>query len=159
MRTLAIDFGSRNVGLALSDEHGKIAFPHGVVSNDSSLEETITSLIRQKKVERIVVGESRDFLGNPNPIMKKAKQFADSLADRTKLNVEYEPEALTTVQALKARMGNAKPTAAKPHRRESVLAGGGHFDDTAATFILQHYLERKRNEDQKLQGHERHAIN
>lgn len=158
MRTLGIDFGSRNVGLSLSDEHGKIAFPHGVVTNDSSLEDTLTTLIRQKKVQRIVVGESRDFLGNPNPIMKKAKQFADSLADRTKLTVEYEPEVLTTVQALKARMGNEKPVA-KPHRKESVLSGGGHFDDTAATFILQHYLERKRNEDQKLQSHERHAIN
>lgn len=157
MRTIGIDYGTRNVGLSLSDEDGKIAFPHGIVSNDSSLEDSLVTLIRQKKVERIVVGDSRDFLGKPNPVMKKAKQFAENLRDRTGLPVEYEPEALTTIQALKARMQPEKPVA-KPHRSESVLSAG-HMDDTAATFILQHYLERKRNESSNMGSHERHSIN
>jgi putative holliday junction resolvase len=144
MRTIGIDFGTRNVGVAISDERGKIAFPHGVMANDSALEDTLVSLIRQKKVERIVMGESKNFAGNPNPILQKAKRFAELLRDRTGLELEYESEGLSTVQALKSKMKIEKPVA-NPRRTSSPL-NTPHMDDAAATIILQHYLERKRNE-------------
>src|SRR3989338_9086055 len=74
MRYLGIDFGSKRVGLALSDESGTLAFPYSVVKNDKALLSEIERIVREQKVKLIVMGESRDFKGRDNPIAKQAAE-------------------------------------------------------------------------------------
>ena len=56
MRKMGIDYGTKRVGIALTDDKGLMAFPHGVVANDEQLNETLLSLIKDKTVTEIVIG-------------------------------------------------------------------------------------------------------
>ncbi|MFZ1988109.1 MAG: Holliday junction resolvase RuvX, partial [Minisyncoccia bacterium] len=73
MRYIGIDYGTKKVGLALSDEAGTMGFPHGIIPNTPRLLETIVTLIKEKKVEAVVMGESKDFSGKDNPIAQDAR--------------------------------------------------------------------------------------
>jgi putative holliday junction resolvase len=133
MRYLGIDFGTKKVGLALSDEAGAMGFPLAVIPNDERLVSTILSLIEERGVEGIVIGESKDFSGEENPVATEARAFGDLLEDETGLSVDYEPEALSTQEA----------------RRD--IEGGrtefGHVDARAASLILTSYLSRHGRQD------------
>lgn len=124
MRYLGIDYGTKKVGLALSDEMGSMAFPESVVPNTKELLNTVTALCRERGVETIVVGESRDYTGAENPVHSAARSFAKELAAATGLPVWFEPEFMTSVQA-------------------RVLQGdGGMIDASAAAIMLQSFLDR-----------------
>jgi len=129
MRYLGIDYGTKKVGLALSDEAGTMGFPFEIIPNDHALSDALSLLIETKKVEAIVIGESRDFAGNPNPVANAARALGDELAERTGAAVHYEPEMLTTQEA----------------RRdfEGARTNHGNVDASAAALILTSYLSRK----------------
>lgn len=129
MRHLGIDFGTKKVGIALSDEGGNMGFPHSIIPNDSKLFETLTSLIKEEGVEVVVMGESLNFSGEENPVAKEAKTFAQKLAS-TGVNVVFEPEMLTTQEARRDFEG------ARTH---------GDVDSSAAALILTSYLGRHGN--------------
>ena len=61
MRTLGIDFGSKRIGIALSDEGGEFALPYGVIENNEHVVREIRELCMLNNVVAIVVGESKDF--------------------------------------------------------------------------------------------------
>ena len=122
MRFLGIDYGSRRVGVAVSDEEGRIAFPDCVFDNGVSLVEDIASLCSERNVKKIVVGESLDLSGKPNAIMSDIEKFAHALGARTGLPVFFEPEFFTSVQARKA-------------------SGEHVVDASAAAIILQSFLD------------------
>lgn len=127
MRHLGIDFGTKKVGIALSDEAGTMGFPKGVLPNDNLLLDVVAKLIADERVERIVMGESRDYSGNENSVMKDARAFAAALTERTGVPVAYELEMLTTQEARRDFEGvhNAK---------------SGNVDASAAAIILTSYL-------------------
>jgi len=68
MRYLGIDYGTKRVGLALSDEDGRMAFPESVVPNTRKLLATVAKLCTLRGVEEVVIGESRDYKGNENAV-------------------------------------------------------------------------------------------
>ena len=98
MRILGIDYGSKNIGVALSDERGEWAFPHSVLPNDKETIVEILKLVKENGAKEIVIGESKDFKGKANEIMAAAKDFAESFA-AAGLTVHFEPEYLTSHQA------------------------------------------------------------
>ncbi len=59
-RVMSIDFGSKRIGVALSDEAGKIAFPHSIVSNNGKELEEVSKIAMVNSVKVIVVGESKN---------------------------------------------------------------------------------------------------
>jgi putative holliday junction resolvase len=128
MRYMGIDYGTRKVGLAFSDEAGTMGFPFDIVPNDSHLSDALSLLIETQNIGAVVIGESRDFSGNLNPVANPARALGDELTCRTGVPVHYEPELLTTQQA----------------RRdfEGVHTHGGDVDASAAALILTGYLER-----------------
>ena len=63
MRFIGIDYGTKRVGVAVSDEEGKIAFPHVVLANDENLVTALAALCRERGVSENVVGDSREFSG------------------------------------------------------------------------------------------------
>jgi putative holliday junction resolvase len=134
MRYLGIDFGSKRVGLALSDEAGVMGFPHSILSNSPRLIDEVCALISKERVGAVVVGESRDLSGADNPIAADARAFGARIAERTGVPVAYESEVFTSEEARQVHHKEEKSRA--PQKRE-------HIDDSAAAIILTSYLSRK----------------
>lgn len=126
MRTLGIDYGTKKIGLALSDEEGDFAFPLVVVPNDAKALPTIAHICADKGVAQLVIGRSLNYKREENPVMARVKNFADSLTELTDLPIAYEEEVLTTQQAMRETGKNAET------------------DASAAAIILRTYLERAR---------------
>lgn len=123
MRHLGIDFGEKRVGIALSDEDGKIAFPSAVLTNDENLLKNIVDLCMKNAVETVVMGESRNYQGQINPIMWKIDSFRKQL-ETIGFQVIFEPEFLTSKQA------------------SQITGENKMLDASAAALILQSYLNR-----------------
>ena len=127
MRILGIDYGSKRVGLAMSDPSGAFAQPYSVVKNSKSLIAEIKTIILEEGVSEIVLGESKNFKGQDNTVMEKIREFKTALEKETELSVVFEPEFLSSHQA--------------------AYFQGKHdlLDASAAAIILQSYLDRKKN--------------
>lgn len=124
MKIIGIDYGEKRVGMAISDDSGKMAFPFSVLENNDKLLGKIKDIIERENVKKIVVGESKDFSGKPNMIMKDIEMFINSLESQIDLNVVLEPEFLTS------------------HQAERYTGKNSMHDASAAAIILQSYLDR-----------------
>ena len=133
MRYLGIDYGSKRIGLALSDEAGTMGFPHAIVPNTPRLVVEICSLIEREGVGAVVIGESRNLSGHDNPIAEAARVFGDSVARISQKPIFYESEVFTSAEARRAPEKEIKSRAVK--RR-------GAIDNSAAALILTSYLSR-----------------
>ena len=125
-RLLGIDYGTKRVGVAFSDESGQMAFPLTVFPNDKNLLKNIIAVIAEKKVAEIVIGHSLDKEGEPNKIHDKVEALMLDLTLETGLPIHLEPELYTTQAALRLQGRNAMTDAA------------------AATLILDNYLVRNK---------------
>lgn len=125
MRHLGIDYGTRRVGVAISDEAGEFALPFSVLPNDKKLLTATVAICREKNIGAIVVGESKNFSGEDNPLQEKINQFKKELEKTTGLLVELEPEFFTSVEAARLQPKNAK------------------LDASAAALILKSFLDKK----------------
>ncbi len=132
MKYLGIDYGSRRVGIALSDDEGVLAFPRDIFVNDKKLLEKIAQLCDRENVSEVVIGESLDSQGKPNLIMKKVVPFREKLKKELSLPMHFEPEFMTSHHAA---IGEKKGEFNK-----------GNLDSGAAALILQRFLD-KRNEN------------
>lgn len=137
MKYLGIDFGSKKVGLALSDDAGQMGFPHDVVPNSAKLSDHICALVAEKEVGAVVIGDSRNFKDVPNPIAVHAKSLGDTLARRCGIPVFYEAEILTTAEA--ARLPEKPKKTRAPKARVPV-------DASAAALILTSFLSKHTHE-------------
>lgn len=126
MRLLGIDYGTKKIGLALSDEGGNIAGPREVIPVKGALE-TIAKLCQEESVGLIIIGESVDTKGVDNPIMPEIRGFADKLGKQTKLEIKFEPEYFSSLQV------------AKTFGRDKTI------DARAAAIILQSYIDKSKN--------------
>ena len=124
MKYLGFDFGSKIVGFSVSDDTGKMAFPHSVILNSGKLLEEVQKIEDIEKVEAIVIGESKNFKGEPNKIMLAIENFKKELEERLKIKVWFEPEFMTSQQA------------------KHIQGETGLHDASAATIILQSYLDK-----------------
>jgi putative Holliday junction resolvase len=125
-RIIGIDYGSKRVGVALSDENRKFALPLSVIENDAMLLEKIQKIALDNEVKEMVMGESRDFNGKPNDILMDSIDFKEKL-ETSGYTVHFEPEFLTSVQA------------------ERFQGKTDMLDASAAALILQSYLDRGNN--------------
>jgi|SRR3989344_1403324 len=126
MRYLGIDFGTKRVGIATSDDSGTMAFPLEVLDNTEDLLEKIAKIAENKKIEEIVVGESKDFSGKDNEVMGEIKFFVERLKEKLHLPIRFHPEFLTSAEA------------------ERLQGKNDMLDASAAALILKSYLERKK---------------
>lgn len=122
MRLMAIDYGEKRVGIASTDETGRFALPRAVWPNDETLVDKILKLKDEEKVERIIMGESRNLDGSANPIQKEIERLKGELEGRG-VEVISHPEIFTTVEARRLQ-GETKMT-----------------DASAAALILKSYLD------------------
>ena len=136
-RILAIDYGDRRVGLAVSDPSGTIASPAGFIERRRGKRPPIAEMIRrgtELEVQGFVVGLPLDEQGEDTPRAVEARHVAAELEKRTGLPVRLVDERFTTAAALRAirEMGG------------STRGRKGDVDAMAATVLLQHALSLPR---------------
>ena len=136
-RTLAIDYGERRVGLALSDELGIIASGIGTVDNDPSLLSRLLSLLAERGVARIVIGLPLSLKGTEGDIARAVRVFAEQLGAAASLPVQLIDERFTSSLAEQTirDMG-----VGKKKRRDK-----GKIDEIAAVILLQGFLDSEHN--------------
>jgi len=100
MRLMGIDYGSKRVGVALSDEAGQMAFPYTVLKNSPTLLKELETLINEKRVGKIVIGHSLDKDQKPNKIHQSVEELITDLTLSTGLPIFLEAEQFTTQAAL-----------------------------------------------------------
>ena len=137
MRYLGVDYGSKKIGLALSDEGGAMGFPHTIVHNTPRLVDELCALTAKENVGAVVIGESRSLAGGENPIAKDARALGDALTARAGIPVFYESEVFTTAEARRAPEKERKSRSPKVHAR---------VDASAAALILTSYLSRTKHD-------------
>ncbi len=137
MRYLGVDYGSRKIGLALSDEAGSMGFPHAIIPNTPRLVDELGALIAKENVGAVVIGESRNLAGGENPIAQDARALGALITERTGVPVFFESEVFTTALARRAPEKEGKSRA--PKTRTDV-------DASAAALILTSYLSRTEHE-------------
>lgn len=132
-RWLAIDWGERRIGLALSDPTGTIASPAGHIVRRPGKRPPIAEILRRAEAEGVagfVVGLPLDGEGNDTARATEVRAVAAEIERRTGLPVELVDERFTTAAALRAvrEMGG------------STKDRKGDVDALAATVLLQHAL-------------------
>lgn len=140
MRIMGLDFGSKTVGVAISDSLLITAQGIEIIERkeENKLRKTlarIEELIVEYEVEEIVLGLPKNMNDSLGSRAELSMEFKDKLERRTGLTVTMWDERLTTVAADKAMM---EAGIRREHRKE-------HVDKIAACFILQGYLDYKKN--------------
>lgn len=125
MKLLGIDYGTKRIGVAISDENATLAFPKMIILNDINALKHLGEILEKENISEIVVGESEDFSGKLNPISEKIEIFISELKDKFKLPIHKQKEFWTSVEARRFQ------------------GSGKAVDASAAALILQRYLDKK----------------
>ena len=125
---MGIDYGTKRIGVALSDEAGRFALPRSVMPNSPALRHGLADEIGKaasaNAVKEIVIGESKDYRGKANAILADSLELKKELEARGFI-VHLEPEFMTSAQA------------------ERLQGKNDMHDASAAALILQAYLDKK----------------
>ncbi len=133
MRILALDHGTRRIGVAVSDEMKMIASPLEYIPAEPFADflARLREILREKEIELILIGMPRNMDGSYGPAALKVQEFVAVLKDAVAVPVKTLDERLTTVQAQKFLIqGNVR----RDKRKEKV-------DKTAAAILLQSHLD------------------
>jgi len=133
-RILALDYGRKRIGLAVSDELRLTARPLDILTRKNRAEDLrrLREICREQGVARIIVGHPVHITGETGEMAEEAARFAGRLRKELGIEVELLDERLTTweadqtVRSTRARAGNRAP-----------------IDDVAAAILLREYLERQ----------------
>lgn len=140
MRTLAIDFGARRVGLALSDEGGKFASPFDVlnITSPEQARAEVLAVIRKEGVQRVVVGLPLNMDDSIGPAARNTIAWAKTVGAEAGLPVTFVDERLSSFAAeqglIERKRGGEKIT--RKQRKQQL-------DALAASGFLQEFLDGK----------------
>lgn len=131
---LALDLGRARIGVAISDELQLLAHPLETIHADEQATPRLTQIIREKKIDHVVVGIPRQMNGKIGVAATEALRFVEKLRTILPCPVVTWDERLTTVAAHRALREAGKKT------RDT----RAYVDQVAAQMILQGYLDRQR---------------
>ncbi len=134
MKYLGIDYGTKRVGLALSDETGTIARPFLVIKNSNNLVSDIEKIIQNEQIGTIVIGGSEG-----NKIETDINEFIGQLTLTTMLPIEKITEAFTSYEAhdREGKESRNDRQTKKPEKPDNL-------DARAAAIILERFLNKKK---------------
>ena len=144
---LAIDYGKKRLGLALSDELGMTSHPHATWNRVNRRRDLarLRELAHQKKVGRIVVGLPLHLDGTPSEMSEEAKSFGARVSKALGLPVELMDERLSSWEARQSlAAANSNERARRNSTEGSDRSRKTPLDEIAAAIILQDYLDRAR---------------
>jgi putative Holliday junction resolvase len=128
MKILGIDYGTKNIGIAVSDDEARVAFPKQVMVNDANFVEKLRQLIKSEEIKKVVIGDSKNYKMEDNEIMTEVYDLKQIIEQTMEIDVELHSEVLTSMQAEKM-MGEKNDM----------------IDASAAAIILQSYLDLQNN--------------
>jgi putative Holliday junction resolvase len=134
-RILAVDWGERRIGLAISDPLGMIASPAGFIERRAGKRPPISKVIEKAKeleATSFVLGLPLDGNGDDTPRAVEVRAIAAEIGKRTGMGVELVDERYTTAAARRA----VREMGGRPQDRR------GDIDALSATVLLQHVLGR-----------------
>jgi putative holliday junction resolvase len=137
---LALDLGRVRIGVAISDELQSLAHPLETIPRDRQATSRLAQIIRDKKVDHVVVGIPRQMNGQIGAAATEALRFVEKLRAILPCPVVTWDERLTTVAAHRALRDAGKKT------RDT----RGYVDQVAAQVILQGYLDRRQATNEKV---------
>jgi putative Holliday junction resolvase len=126
MKRLGIDFGSKKIGLALTDDAGRMAFPHAVVPNDDKFISYLESLVAERGVREIIIGYSLNNQGEPNSIHSAVEELMTNITLHLGIPVHLEPEQYSSRQAAQLQGKHAR------------------LDASAAALILDSFITKQK---------------
>jgi putative Holliday junction resolvase len=144
-RILGIDLGRARIGVAVSDELGMLAHPVETIPARADPIKRIAEIVRQKDVERVVIGLPRHMNGSVGEGASDALAFAEKLRAGVPCEVVTWDERMTTMAANRALRDSGQKT-----RNSRAVV-----DQVAAQMILQGYLDAlqaSRDSDQQPRG-------
>jgi putative Holliday junction resolvase len=127
MRVLAVDFGDKRIGLAVSDETGRVVVPVGVIlrTSDAQAAAHVSLAAKERDVARLVVGHPVNMDGSEGASARRARNFARRLEEASGLPVDLHGEGLTTASAestlIDAGLGARRRRAARDAEAAAVL--------------------------------------
>lgn len=135
MRYLAIDHGEKRTGLAICDAAETIVSPHSVIETSSPQEllARIVAIIKDERIEAVVLGLPFNMDDTEGPRAKKVRHFAGLLEKQTQCPVLFQDERLSSFEAEQLSLG-LELTRKKKKKR---------LDAIAAAAILNAFLDRK----------------
>lgn len=136
-RILGLDIGDKRIGIALSDELGLTAQPIFTLHRSTPRADlkSIARMVRKHKATALVAGLPLHMSGDPSPQAKKARAFAEELAQITGLPLSFQDERLTSREAEEILRNTGRTGAEHKHL----------IDQLAAALILQDFLDAKQN--------------
>lgn len=135
MRILALDHGTKRIGIAISDELKIIAQPLEFVAAEpfANFIARLKELIRDKEVELILIGMPRNMDGSYGPAALKVQEFVAVLKETIAVPIKTWDERLTSAQANRFLL---QANVRRAERKQKV-------DKTAAAILLQSYLDSR----------------
>lgn len=131
-RFLALDYGSKRIGLSISDDLKIIAqILEPVIYNDGKFWKKLAAVVKKYEIEKIIVGHALSMKGSKGKAGEITEKFANEITKRTSIRAELVDERLTTVEAGHFLRQQGMRAAA---RKENI-------DNQAAQIILQQYLD------------------
>jgi putative Holliday junction resolvase len=137
---LALDLGRARIGVAISDELQLLAHPLKTIPANNQVTSRLAQIIREKKVDHVVVGIPRQMNGQIGAAATEALRFVEKLRTILPCPVVTWDERLTTVAAHRALRDAGKKT------RDT----RNYVDQVAAQMILQGYLDRRQAENERV---------
>lgn len=125
---LGIDFGTKRVGVALSDTSEVLAFPKVTLPNTKNLIAELAEICKKEGVRIVVLGHSLDSQRNDNPVMEKIHPFKAELETMLGIPVIFEQESWSSMEATRFQGENV------------------NIDASAASIILQRFLDKQRTQ-------------
>lgn len=140
MRILAIDLGEKRTGTAICDEKEIISYPLKVIleENRNKLVEKISNIVKESKVEMILVGFAKNMDGSSGEKAKKCQQFAQNLKKELNIPITLWDERQTTKLAM--RFMNESHVNKK--KKKKIV------DCVSATIILDSFIEFRKNKNE-----------
>jgi len=135
MRVLAIDHGSKRMGIAVSDELQLIAHPLEYIPAEPFADflARLKDLLREREVDLVLVGMPRNMNGSYGPAALKVQDFVAALKNSITVPIQTWDERLTSTQANRFLL---EANVRRKQRKEKV-------DQTAAAILLQSYLDSR----------------
>lgn len=126
MKTLAVDYGTKRIGLAISDESATLARELSIVS-PAEFWNQLEQLLHTEGVERIIIGNPLNMSGQATEKTIEAQKFAEQLKTKVLLPIELVDERLSSQMA------------------EQISGTKVHIDSLAAQIFLQNYLDSQKS--------------
>ena len=132
-RVMAIDFGEKRIGIALSDPLFTFAYPYTTILNDTKLFKNLEQMILEKSINKIVLGLPSNAKQASAKLAEKVKKFQNELVEKFKVEVILWDEEYTSIIAEQRII---ESVARKKKRKNKAL-----IDQNAAAIILEEYLD------------------